>query len=165
MMFKKTLLAAALLAIGAIGTTAMAASPATATFHVSLTVVAACTVATPSDINLGTAPTGSGNDYKGSTTIAVTCPTGIPYTVGLLPSNGNASGAGVLTSSPNTIAYNLYSDTLYSVAWGNTTANMKAGTGNAAAQSLTAYVKVASAALASAATGSYTDAVTVNVNY
>lgn len=167
MLLKKSLFAAALLAAGTLGTTAMAASPATAQFQVSLTVVAACTVATPSSINLGTAPTGSSQNYTGNTAISVTCPSTIPFTVGLKPGNGNANGAGVLTSGANTIAYNLYSDSGYSNAWGNTAGtNTQAGTGNGAtAVPFTAYAKVASSALATAVAGSYSDTVTVNVNY
>lgn len=171
MLFKKTLLAAALLAAGSMGSTAMAASPATAQFQVTLTVVAACTVNTPTDIALGTVATGSATSPNGRTTINVTCPDTINYTVGLMPTNtgATANGTGVLrgsAGSSNTIPYGLYEDTKFTQPWGNTAGtNTQAGTGNGKAQSYTAYAQVKSSALASAAADSYSDVVTVNVNF
>ena len=172
MMFKKTLLAAAVIAFGGIALNA-SATTVTGQFTVSLKVNSTCIVNTSgsSNITLGPVIAGATTTVQ-SGAFSVNCSNKTPFTVGLAPSNNNTAGAGVLTApSGGTIAYQLYSDA-GTTTWGNTaavgsTGNGKSGTGagmaSAKAVAFTAYAN---------ATGStdvqpdtYSDTVTINVNF
>lgn len=139
-------------------------------FTATATVIKNCTVAAgTSPINLGTVPPTATN-VSGNTSISVTCSNTTPYYVGLLPSNGSTTGAGVMSGTggnTSKVPYQLYSDAGLSQPWGNTATstspgNGVKGTGNGAAQSTTVYAKVPSADFQP---DQYTDTVTVNVNY
>lgn len=107
----------------------------------------------------------------GSDNIAVTCPNRTPYNVGLLPSDGDAGGAGSMKgtgSNTDTVRYQLYQDPTLSTTWGNTatrtsTGNGVHGTGNGRAQSLTVHAQTASSTDVTPDT--YTDIVQIDVNY
>ncbi|MEO7553748.1 MAG: spore coat protein U domain-containing protein [Alteraurantiacibacter sp.] len=166
---------AALLAAVAGGTfvaSAAHASTATDTFDVSMTITAACSVTagSASDIDLGTVAS-TATDLGDSSNITVKCSNTVPYYVGMAPSSGATSGAGSLSpsgSSPDTVPYQLRSSAGTSGAvWGNTATttavgNGVAGTGNGSDQTLTAYVTAPSA---NYAPDTYSDTVTVTVNY
>lgn len=170
MLFKKTLLASALLALGGFAAGAGAATnPATTTFKVKLVVQKACSVSA-TDLDFGSQDSTATN-FSASTngTVTVTCSKTTPYIVGLAPSNGNGSGAGAMSSATtsDTVAYQLYQDNAGTV-WGNTgtlaaAGNEVSGTGTGtAATALPVYAKVANA---NVAPGTYSDTVTVNVTY
>jgi spore coat protein U-like protein len=178
MMFKKTLLVAALFAFGGFAMNASAASPATATFLVQITILKACTVTAgaASNINLGSVNSTATNT-TGSNTISVTCSKTTPYFVGLAPSavnGGTTTGSGSMSTSDalpgNTdkVPYQLSSTPgPAGTVWGNTATsttvgNGVAGTGTGLAQPLTVY---ATAASANFTPDSYADTVTVNVNF
>lgn len=107
----------------------------------------------------------------GSDNIAVTCPNKTPYNVGLLPSDGNTGGAGIMKGTggnTDTVQYQLYQDSTLSTAWGNTATRTSAGngehgTGNGTAQSLTVYGQTTSST--DVTPDRYTDTVQINVNY
>ncbi len=179
MMFKKTLLAAAVLALGGIAFTSSAATnPATASFNVKLKINAACTVSTTGDVNFGNADANSTTDLSipgGANVINVKCSKKTPYTIGLKPSGGSLVGAGVMAAqnvapvSGNTdsIAYALYQDSGTTV-WGDTAGtNRKTGTvdnvGNVTA-TYPVYAKVLGTNL-NVTPDSYQDTVTVSVYY
>lgn len=130
---------------------------------------AACTVAALGPADLGTV-LATETDLSGTTSINVVCPTGVPYYIGLEPSNGNSGGAGVLAGTgTNTDAppYQLRSVSDAGPVWGNTATstsvgNGVAGTGSGAPQSHQVFVTMPSAAFQA---DTYTDTVTVNVNY
>ena len=178
-MFKKTLLAAAVLvASGAAFTASAATSPATATFQVLITIQKACTVSAgpASNINLGTVNSTATNT-TGNSTISVTCSKTTPYFVGLAPSTvngGNTTGGGNMisttasTTNTDKVPYQLSSTAgPAGTPWGNTATsttlgNGVGGTGNGSAQSLPVY---ATAPSANFTPDSYADTVTVNVNF
>ena len=131
-------------------------------FTVSTTVAKQCLVTAASDVNLGSQLASATNvDANGN--ISVTCSNTTPYTVGLRPSNGSTTGAGVMSApagNTDQVPYQLYRDAARTAAWG--TAATASNTGSGAAQPFTVYVRVPSADYRP---GSYSDTVTVVVNY
>lgn len=168
-MFKtaKRAVVLATVACGAFGATAAQASTATDTFDVTVTITAACSVTagSASNIDLGTHPSTDTN-LNASSDITVKCSNTVPYRVNLAPSNGATNGAGSLDPagvSPDTVPYQLRSTSGTSgTVWGNTSSNGVAGTGTGADQTLTVY---ATAPSANYAPDTYSDTVTVTVNY
>lgn len=177
MLLKKSLLIAALLAAGAIGTTASAA-PASSTFQVLMTVTSGCTVAAGagSNITLGTVAatsavgTGAGNSFS------VTCSNSTPYNIGLQSQN-NSSTAGLGTlkgtgTNTDTLTYQLYYGTSSAgTVWGNNgvsataRGNGQGANGNGTAQSYNVWAQVASATPAAVKPDNYSDTVNVNVYF
>jgi spore coat protein U-like protein len=164
-------LAAALLLANGIAVTANAASSATATFQVLLTITKACSVTagSTSNISIGTV-TSTATNTQGTNTINVTCSKTTPYFIGLAPSNASTTGAGVMagtiSGNTDTVPYQLYSGTGTTI-WGNTATstavgNGVAGTGTGAVQAISVY---ATAPGANYTPDAYKDTVTVNVNY
>ncbi|TAM37866.1 MAG: spore coat U domain-containing protein [Burkholderiaceae bacterium] len=138
-------------------------------FTVSAVVAKQCTVTAGANLNLGTvAPTAT--NVPGNTSIAVTCTNTTPYYIGLLPSNNNTAGTGVMSGTggnASTVPYQLYQNAGLSTAWGNTATttsagNGMAGTGTGVAQSYSVYARAPSADFQP---DTYTDTVVVNVNY
>jgi len=156
---------------------AMVATPALAdtassTFQVTMTIQKACTVTAgaPSNISLGTVASTATN-VAGNNTISVNCSKTTPYYIGLAPSNANTGGAGQMSgtgANADKVPYQLRSSTGTSgTIWGNTATatsvgNGVAGTGTGAAQTHTVYVTAPSANFTP---DTYSDVVTVNVNY
>ncbi|HEY9133917.1 MAG TPA: spore coat protein U domain-containing protein [Dyella sp.] len=178
MSLKKALSASILFVISGFSLSTHAASPATATFQVLMTIQKACSVTAgaSSNINLGTVDS-TAVDTTGSNTISVTCSKATPYFVGLAPSaanGGTTTGSGAMSTADalpgNTdkVPYQLTSTPGPSgTVWGNTATsttvgNGVAGTGTGTAQSLTVY---ATAPSANFTPDSYADTVTVNVNF
>ena len=148
------------------------AETATSTFDVTLDIDATCSVAagTGSDIDVGTEDSDA-TDLSGSSTFSVNCSKTVPYFIGLAPSNGATDGAGVMSpagSSADTVPYQLRQASGASgTIWGDTATttavgNGVAGTGSGADQDHTVYVTVPSA---NYAPDSYSDTVTITVNY
>ena len=140
-------------------------------FKVQATVVNACKINTTSDILLGSHPASTTN-FTGSNNEAInmTCTNGAPYNIGLSPSNRDINGQGVMldtASNSYKLPYQLLSNSARTI-WGNngnsyaTLTNGVIGTGNGNAQTHTVYVTVPSADVKP---GSYSDTVTINVNY
>jgi|SRR5690242_12110953 spore coat protein U-like protein len=168
MLFKKTLLASALLALGGVAVSASAAT--TATFQVKLTVNKACSITTSGDLNLGTANADSTTDVtQNASNINVKCSKTTAYKIGLKPSSNSTDGTGTMagqaTGNTDTVAYALYQDAGNSVAWGNTAGtNTQDSTGNGNSQNYTVYGKVLASSL-NVTPDSYADTVSVNVTY
>ncbi|MGV8803810.1 MAG: Csu type fimbrial protein [Polaromonas sp.] len=170
MLFKKTLLAVAALAfVGVAG-----AATATANFQVLMKINKACTVTagSSSNIQIGAVAgvdSNSGSN-NGTSNISVTCSKTTPYNIGLLPSNTNTAGAGVMagtSGNTDTVPYQLNSGSATGPVWGNTATatvvgNGVAGVGNGSAQTIPVF---ATAPSANFTPDSYTDTVTVTVNY
>jgi len=141
-----------------------------AAFIASTTIQKACVV-TANNVNLGTVPSTAINTTA-SNTLGVSCTNGTAYFVGLAPSNGSTTGAGLMKGATggnaDKVPYQLSSTPGPSgVAWGNTatsttSGNGVAGVGSGLNQPLTVY---ATAASANYTPDSYSDTVTVNVNY
>lgn len=174
MKFKTTLLAAAIIAAGSIGaTTASAASLATGQFTVNLTVNPTCKVNTSgaSNITIGAVNAGATTSIANGT-FTVNCSKGTVYNVGLAPSGTATNGTGNLTFNANTIAYALYQDAAGSTPWGNTATSSSVGNGETGtgtgmgggnAKTFTVYANATGST--DVPSGTYSDTVTINVNY
>jgi spore coat protein U-like protein len=119
----------------------------TATFLVSLTLQANCTISATA-LPFGTSGVLT-TALNQTTTLGVTCTNTTPYNIGL--DGGSASGSSVSnrlligTTSGNTatVGYQLYQDAGHATAWGNTQGtNTVGGTGSGSAQTLTVYGQV-----------------------
>lgn len=180
MMFKKTLLVAAVIALGGFAVTASAVT-VSGTFKVQMTILKSCSVTTTtaSTIQLGAAAgvASTATNTNSSGVISVTCAKTTPYSVGLLPASangGDANGNGnmISTTAPTTntdkVPYTLYQNAGLSIVWGNTVGTntltaangLVAGTGAA-----TNYTVYAQAPSANFTPDSYADNVAVNVIY
>jgi len=175
MLFKKTLLASALLALGGFAISATGATnPASASFQIKLTIAKACSVTTSGPLDLGTVDSNQSTDATANASnISVTCSKKLPYSVGLTPSSSSTDGTGTMkgtiAGNTDTIAYALYQNAGNTTAWGNTASNsltaangLAAGTGSA--QTYKVYGKVLSANL-NVMPDSYSDSIAVNVTY
>jgi spore coat protein U-like protein len=120
----------------------------TATFTVTLTLQANCTIAaTP--LNFGTNGV-LATALNQQTTVAVTCTNTTPYNVGL--DAGTVTGSSIASrlmagtatgNTGTTVSFELYQDAGHTIVWGNTQGtNTVAGTGTGAAQSITVYGQV-----------------------
>lgn len=163
--------------VGLASISAMVATPAmadtaTSTFQVTITIQKACTVTAgaTSNISLGSVPA-TATDVAGNNTITVKCSKTTPYYIGLAPFNNNADGAGTMSGTGDNadlVPYQLRSAPgAAGTIWGNTATttspgNGIGGTGTGADQSHTVYVTVPSANFTP---DTYTDVVTVKVNY
>jgi len=177
MLFKKTLIAAAMFAFSGLATTMAATNPATSTFNVLLKINSACTVSTTGDVDFGNADSNTTGDLtKNATNISVKCSKNTAYTIGLKPSNNTLLGAGSMaaqnvapvTGNTDTVPYALYQDSSFATVWGDTAStNRKTGTldttGNVA-KTYTVYAKVLGTNL-NVTPDSYKDVVTVSVYY
>lgn len=149
-----------------------AASTATGTFQVTITIQKVCnvTAGAASNIALGTVVSTATNTV-GNNSITVNCSKTTPYYIGLAPSNANTAGAGTLAgtgANADTVPYQLSSTAgPTGTVWGNTATasavgNGVSGTGTGANQTYSVYVTVPSA---NYTPDTYTDTVTINVNY
>ncbi|MDE1182785.1 spore coat U domain-containing protein [Paraburkholderia sp.] len=119
-----------------------------ATFTVSLTLQANCTIAANA-LAFGTNGVLT-SALNQQTSVAVTCTNTTPYNVGL--DAGTVTGSTVTsrlmagTTSGNTtttVAFQLYQDSGHTTAWGNTQGtNTVGGTGTGSAQSISVYGQV-----------------------
>lgn len=136
MMFKKTLLAAAVFALGGVASTAMAAAPlatgqtAAGQFNVTMTINSTCSVTSATDITFGAVAASTAGTTAESNTILVACTTGTPYVINLSPQSlataatGNTSSTGGgFMFSPTTgqgVPYQLHAGSAAGANWGNT---------------------------------------------
>ncbi|MHA6206143.1 Csu type fimbrial protein [Dyella soli] len=139
-------------------------------FNVTATVSKTCTVTANPVLDLGTVAAGAAST-SGSNTLSVSCSNSTPFFVGLKPSNNNTGGQGVMkataTGNTDSVPYTLYSNSGLTTVWGNTATsttvgNGVAGSGNGLSQTLTVYARTTSTDVTP---DTYTDVVTVNVNY
>jgi spore coat protein U-like protein len=145
------------------------AATVTTTFPVTATVLKTCSV-TASPLAFGNYTPGAGA-IAGSTTVAVRCTNGSPYTIAL--NGGTTTGGSIaqrlMANGANTLAYNLFTTSGYTTIWGDgTTGVTQSGTGAGigTANSHTVFGQLPdSAANQSAVTGNFTDTITVTVTY
>lgn len=142
-------------------------------FVVNATVAKSCLV-TADPLNFGSIDglPGAANSDQTST-INVTCAASTAYQVGLAPSNGSTTGAGVMASTggvpgnTDSVPYRLYSNAARTASWGNVlnpSGNTVTGTGTGTAQALTVYGRVLGSSV-NVRPDSYRDTVTVTVSY
>jgi spore coat protein U-like protein len=153
----------------------MMAGTATANMGVSALVANTCTIAVPTNVSFGTVSgvftTAINAPTSGS--INIQCTNGDNYTITIgagLNANSNYRQM-VFTSGGTTynIEYVLYSDSGYSIKWGNNTTpfgNAVSSTGTGAVQPYTVYAQIPTQNLTTPPiAGSYTDTVVVTINY
>ncbi len=145
------------------GTYTDTVSSATASFTITATVQARCTV-TATDLAFGNY---SGTLINATSTITATCTKTTAYNVGL--NAGTATGATVTSRkmtgpSASTLNYSLFRNTTRTLNWGNTVGtDTVAGTASGAAQALTVYGSIPAAQYVRP--GSYSDTITVTLTY
>jgi spore coat protein U-like protein len=166
-MSRRTLRIAGLLAAGLLSWAAPAAAltTQTATFNVTATVLDNCAVSA-GPLAFGNYSASSGAPAVASSSISVTCTSGLHYTVAL--DGGTTTqlpGARAMTDGTHNLGYGLYTSSGYSSIWGDATAGTvtQTGIGNGAAQPLTVFGRIPASQFV--ASGSYTDTVTVSVSY
>lgn len=174
MKFNKSLLSATLLTAASLtAISANAASPATGSFKVNLTVASNCLITAAvgaQDINFGTVDADNiTKTAQSALPIKVACSKTTPFNVGLKPSNNDTDGKGKMTDtvSADTIDYTLTADSAGVNAWGdtigtNTVANTGKGTAVANEFTYTAYATVVDT---NVTPGTYSDTVAVTVTY
>jgi spore coat protein U domain-containing protein, fimbrial subunit CupE1/2/3/6 len=142
------------------------AATASSTFNVSANVLAVCTV-TATDLSFGDYDASHPSARDATSTLSVTCSKGQGYTIAL----GAGSGAGAtvadrkMTSGANTLNYGLYSNASHTTVWGDGTLSSVtvSGTGDGQAQSLTVQGEIPPGQHVAA--GTYSDTITVTLDY
>lgn len=137
---------------------------ATGSFSVTASVTASCLITAS---NMGFGSVGLLNSAVNSTNVLQPqCTNSTPYSVGL---NAGASALGstslrYMTGAAGAVSYRLYSNSNRTANWGNTSGtDTVASVGTGSAQSFTVYGQVPTQA--SPPPGTYSDTVTVSVNY
>ncbi len=145
-----------ILAVAALGMAAVTAQAqtATTTFLVRADVLGACTVAA-TDLAFGNYLANAASPLDGTSTITVTCTSGLPYGVSL---GASANARTMSRAGGFTLNYGMYNDAARSVAFGFTGAS-----GNGVGQAYTVYGRVPAGQFVPV--GTYTDTVTVTVAY
>jgi spore coat protein U-like protein len=145
------------------------AASKTTTFTVSATVAANCLVSA-SNLNFGSFDGTA--DVTATSDIDVRCTTGSPYTLKLDAGNGTFGQRLLSAGGSETLQYNLFSDAALTAVWGDGTASTStvSGFGNGLGVSKqithTVYGEVpASASNQDVPEGTYTDTITVTVEY
>lgn len=161
-------LGAALLLAAAAGA---AAATISSTIMVSVTLASSCTVSA-SPLSFGTYQPGQGN-ASASTTLAVRCTRGAPFSVALNAGIGGGTVTQRLMSmGASRLQYNLYTTAAHTTVWGDgtqstaTVSGVGRGLMNGAQITHTVYGQVPdTAANVDLAPGLYTDTITVTVSY
>lgn len=172
---KKTIRLALVAALAGLAAPALAATT-TATFSVSAAVMNTCQIQNVTNLSFGNYVTVTGGNLDSTASFDLRCNRGTAYTIGL--SNGGHFGlatgyatARAMTDGTNFLAYQLFSDTNRTVAWGNTVGTDTVGgtAANSSANTMTIYGRVPANqdVPGGTATGvTYNDAtVTITVNY
>ena len=123
----------------------------TTTLPVSINVVSGCTVSA-TGISFGTITAGSASNYSlnaSNGSIAVTCASGLPYTVTLDDGDHYNITFGRSMGGPNIVPYELYKDAALTQVWGDsgfaglyTEGTPATGTGTGSSTTLTVYGKL-----------------------
>jgi spore coat protein U-like protein len=142
------------------------AATSSSTFTVNANVLAVCSV-TATNLNFGDYDASNPTARSSTSTLSITCSNGQDYTVALDAGGGAAATVAdrKMTSGTHTLNYGMYSDSTHTTIWGDGTLSTVtvAGTGDGAPQSLTVHGKIPAGQHAAA--GSYSDTITVTLNY
>jgi len=143
------------------------AATATGTLSVTASVASVCLISNGT-LAFGSYDPTSGAALNAATTLTLTCTLGTPYNIGMAAGAGTGATTTlrVLTSGSNTLGYKLFRDSGRTLNWGNTVGtDTLSGTSSATVLTNTINVYGQIPASEAAATGSYTDSVTVTVTY
>jgi spore coat protein U-like protein len=124
---------------------------------------AGCTVST-SGLNFGTYDVFSSLNDDITATINVNCPADTAYSIWLSSGSGSFSSR-ALTNGPQLLFYNLYLDPTHLTIWGDGSAGTAtfSGTGTGSNVATPVYGRIPAGQ--NAWVGSYTDVVTITVNF
>jgi spore coat protein U-like protein len=154
-------------ALAAVAATPALAASASNQMPVSVNVINSCTVVA-SPMELGTLNSIGGVNVDTTATVDLVCTIGAAYDVSM---DLGTHAAGSQRNLQNTvdatkrIPYGVYRDSARTLNWGNTSGNdTSVGTTATGIATLTAYGRIPASA-ASVPAGSYTDTVTVTVNF
>ena len=139
---------------------AVLAASGTASFDVSVQVLASCSISA-SNMSFASITTGTTTNTDATSTLTVNCSSGTPFTIAL----GN--GANFTTSrrmawGGSYISYALFQDNSRSLEWVGATT--KSGTGSGVDQTFTIYGRIPSGQNV-ANTGSYGDTIIATITY
>jgi spore coat protein U-like protein len=146
------------------------AATTTATFAVTETVLATCSMSTTA-LAFG-AYTPGGGAIANNSSISVKCSKNTPYTISL--NKGTTTGGTVaqrlMASGANTLQYNLFTSAAVNVVFGDGSGTSQTeaatGAGVATANTVTVFGQLPdNAANQAAIPGNYTDTITVTVTY
>jgi len=148
-----------------------AAATVTSTIMVSVTLASTCTISA-NPLSFGTYQPGQGS-ASASTTVAIRCSSGAPFSVALNGGTGGGSVAQRLMSmGASRLQYNLYTTAAHTAVWGDgtqstaTVSGVGRGFAGGAAVTQTVYGQIPdSPANLALAPGLYTDVITVTVSY
>ncbi len=161
---KKNMIMILTIAVSILGFTGLSIAASTSsTMTVSGNVAASCTVGSIGSV---TFPSFSGAAVPFSNTLDVTCTIGTPYTISLdAGANATACQRRSTNGTGGYLKYNLYRDTELMSAWGDgaTCGYNKSGIGNGGLVTHTVYGQVPVQSVPPP--GSYSDTITVTVNY
>lgn len=155
------------------GVNAAFAATATTTFTVSSTISAACSTPSAGNLAFGTYNPLGGSNATATADITITCTNSTPITSVTLSAGGSGSiNSRQMSKSGDTakkLNYNLYTSSANTSIWGdggsgNVTNNVSGSAGTGSAQTLTIYGTIA-ASQTSAVPGTYSDTITVTINY
>lgn len=134
-------------------------------FTASAPVTAGCRIGSATELNFGTAPGSFGTNLDQTSTITMTCTSGLAWQLGL--DNGqNAAGTTrrLRGGGTNYVAYELYRNAARTLRWGNLlNSDTLSGSGTGASQAVPVFGRVGPQAALPA--GSYSDRITVTVTY
>jgi spore coat protein U-like protein len=141
------------------------AATTTSTFNVTASVENACSVS-GTDLSFGAYTPTSTSALTSTSTISVLCTLNNPYNIRLNSGQNGSSVSSRLMSNGNnyTLGYALFRDAAYTQNWGETDGtNTVSSTGTGANQDFTVYGRIA--ALQNVPAGSYSDQITITVNF
>lgn len=158
----------------AIATVPAHAGTATTTFSVTATVVNSCAINSAGNLAFGNYDPTSATATNGSSSISVNCTKGDAYTIALnYGANGGSATNRIMSdgaSTPDLLNYNLYTDSTHGNVWNsscgagnNCGSGTGAGPGAGNAQTYTVYGQIAAGQNVPA--GSYSDTITLTVNF
>jgi len=148
------------------------AGTATTTFQVTATVVSSCVINSVGALGFGSYDPNATTALTGTSTINVNCTKNAPYTIALDYGihGGTAANRIMQDAATDPLNYNLYTDSAYSLVWNsacgagnNCDSGTGAGPGVGNQQTYTVYGQLPAGQNAPA--GSYSDTITVTVNF
>ena len=163
---KKFLTAAAIFSLALNAAPAFALASSSGQFNVTATVLSACSVSS-TDLVFGNYSASAASPTYVSNTVSITCTNNLPYTVALDGGQtaGNVAARTLTDGASHYLKYFLYTASNHATLWGDGTSGTSTvgGTGTGSGQTLSVYGAIPAAQYVNA--GSYTDKVTVTVNY
>lgn len=141
------------------------AAESTTDLTVTVNIEASCEIEANPQLDFGTV--GSSlftTQVTAQTYVAVVCTPTLPYTIGLDGGDGGTVGNRVMSSGPNTVNYQLFSDAARTIGWGETIgSDTVEGVGTGQWVEHDVYGRVPPQVVPPA--GAYTDTVVVIVTY